>query len=346
MTYAMNLLKGKSKSNGSGWMFLGLGLGALLGMAVGVLIAPKPGRETMQDIRASAANTVENIKTTVHRQAETIKNAAQHTMDTVKSAAQDTAKTVKNAAQDAADTMNQAAGQPATKGKTSKKRVIDLRNTAYEIGEEYGDSGNTSGGTGSSHTTTGGMQTGSKTCSGVSQSGGKSSPGSSTSGWSGRNQDAATSAGGATVNGMMQSGYKNSNVGGWSTGSQGATTSTAGATVGSLQQSAGGSGGSSVGSQTSGMGGSGEFKTNKTSGLNYGTSGYQGSGYKAGSTVNKSEGQASSAFASGLQSKTGSASGKPDLMAGGTSAKNKSKGSLRTSSTGYGYMYDSEDEKD
>ncbi|MEI6102271.1 MAG: YtxH domain-containing protein, partial [Eubacteriales bacterium] len=140
MTYAMKMAKcmNPQKSSGSGWMVLGIGIGALLGMGIGVLLAPKSGRETMEEIRTKAANTMEDIRSKAASTMENMKSSMQKQADAMKNAAQNAASTVKDAAQDTMETMNQAGNEPGgTQKKTpGKKRIIDLRNTAYEIGQE------------------------------------------------------------------------------------------------------------------------------------------------------------------------------------------------------------------
>ena len=117
MTYAMELARDmgwrKANGNGAGWMVLGLGIGALAGVAVGMLFAPKAGCETREDIRSKAAETFDTIKNTMQKQAETAKGMAQ----------------------DAADTVGKAANDAR---KQAKKRIIDLRNTQEEFAKEMG----------------------------------------------------------------------------------------------------------------------------------------------------------------------------------------------------------------
>src|SRR5665647_677933 len=55
---------------------IGMGIATFLGVAIGVLIAPKAGRETRKDLKLKAEHAVDAIKHTVHEKAETVKDSA------------------------------------------------------------------------------------------------------------------------------------------------------------------------------------------------------------------------------------------------------------------------------
>lgn len=55
---------------------VGMGVVAAAGVAVGVLLAPKSGKETREDMKKKAIDTVETIKNTVQKKAETMKDSA------------------------------------------------------------------------------------------------------------------------------------------------------------------------------------------------------------------------------------------------------------------------------
>ncbi len=67
---------------------LGMGIAALLGLATGILIAPKSGKETRQDIKEKAANTMDLIKNTVEDQIyimkDSLADACEETSDAIK----------------------------------------------------------------------------------------------------------------------------------------------------------------------------------------------------------------------------------------------------------------------
>ncbi|MHB9151821.1 MAG: YtxH domain-containing protein [Spirochaetales bacterium] len=52
---------------------LGMGIAATLGLAKGILYAPKAGRETRDELKKKAADTVEIIRAKVKDKAETLK---------------------------------------------------------------------------------------------------------------------------------------------------------------------------------------------------------------------------------------------------------------------------------
>jgi gas vesicle protein len=49
---------------------------ATVGVATGILFAPKSGKETREDLKEKAVNTVETIKDTVQKKAEAVKDSA------------------------------------------------------------------------------------------------------------------------------------------------------------------------------------------------------------------------------------------------------------------------------
>ncbi len=67
----------------------GMGVMAVLGVATGILFAPKPGKETRKELREKAANTAEIIKDNVQEKMVTIK-------DSVANVAQETNAAIKN----------------------------------------------------------------------------------------------------------------------------------------------------------------------------------------------------------------------------------------------------------
>ena len=55
---------------------VGMGVVAVAGVATGVLIAPKSGKEIRENMKIKAVNTVEAIKDTVQKKVETAKDSA------------------------------------------------------------------------------------------------------------------------------------------------------------------------------------------------------------------------------------------------------------------------------
>jgi gas vesicle protein len=55
---------------------IGMGIATALGVAIGVLIAPKAGKETREDLKIKAEHTIEAIKHTAHEKAEMVKDSA------------------------------------------------------------------------------------------------------------------------------------------------------------------------------------------------------------------------------------------------------------------------------
>jgi gas vesicle protein len=68
---------------------IGMGIATALGVAIGVLIAPKAGKETREDLKIKVEHTVEAIKDKVHEKSEMVK-------DTASFAAQELGKVIKD----------------------------------------------------------------------------------------------------------------------------------------------------------------------------------------------------------------------------------------------------------
>ena len=73
---------------------IGMGIVVTVGVATGILFAPKSGKETRENMKNKAVNTVETIKDTVKNKAKAVKNKAE---------------TVKNKAETVKDSTAQAA---------------------------------------------------------------------------------------------------------------------------------------------------------------------------------------------------------------------------------------------
>jgi len=57
---------------------VGMGIVATVGVATGILFAPKSGKEIRENMKNNAVNTVNTIKDTVQKKAETVKDSAAH----------------------------------------------------------------------------------------------------------------------------------------------------------------------------------------------------------------------------------------------------------------------------
>ena len=68
---------------------IGMGFVAALGVATGVVFAPKSGKETRKELKTIAVNTVENIRDTVQKKAETVKDSAAHAAQEVSNVIKD-----------------------------------------------------------------------------------------------------------------------------------------------------------------------------------------------------------------------------------------------------------------
>ena len=55
---------------------VGMGIIAAVGVATGILFAPKSGKETREDLKKKAVNTVVTIKDTVQKKSEAVKDSA------------------------------------------------------------------------------------------------------------------------------------------------------------------------------------------------------------------------------------------------------------------------------
>ena len=57
---------------------VGMGVVAAVGVAIGIIFAPKSGKETRADLKQRAINTVETIKDTVQKKSEAVKDSTAH----------------------------------------------------------------------------------------------------------------------------------------------------------------------------------------------------------------------------------------------------------------------------
>lgn len=55
---------------------VGMGVVAAVGVATGIIFAPKSGKETRKDLKNAAVNAVETIQDTVQKKTETMKDSA------------------------------------------------------------------------------------------------------------------------------------------------------------------------------------------------------------------------------------------------------------------------------
>lgn len=57
---------------------VGMSVVAVAGVATGILLAPKSGKETREDLKIKAVKTIQNIKSTVREKAEAVKDSVTH----------------------------------------------------------------------------------------------------------------------------------------------------------------------------------------------------------------------------------------------------------------------------
>ena len=57
---------------------VGIGVVAAVGVATGIVFAPKSGKQTREDLKKKAEKTVETIKKSAQKSAESVKTSAEH----------------------------------------------------------------------------------------------------------------------------------------------------------------------------------------------------------------------------------------------------------------------------
>lgn len=75
---------------------VGMGTAAVVGVATGMLFAPKSGKEIRGDMKKKAVNTVETIKDTVQKKGEEVKDSAAHTLNYGTDAVKEVGNVIKN----------------------------------------------------------------------------------------------------------------------------------------------------------------------------------------------------------------------------------------------------------
>lgn len=74
---------------------IGIGVGVALGVIVGILYAPKSGKETREFLKNKAADTLDSIKDSLKENAEMVKDTALDIADNVSDNAKDASKKIK-----------------------------------------------------------------------------------------------------------------------------------------------------------------------------------------------------------------------------------------------------------
>jgi len=69
----------KDKAKVAQYLAVGIGAVATAGLATGILLAPKSGKETRENIKKKAVSTVETIKDTVNKNVDKIKDTVENT---------------------------------------------------------------------------------------------------------------------------------------------------------------------------------------------------------------------------------------------------------------------------
>lgn len=73
----------KQRAKDAKIMAAGIGAAAVAGVAAGILLAPKAGKETREDIKNKAAEVVDTTKEVVQDKAEHVKEAAVHVAEEI-----------------------------------------------------------------------------------------------------------------------------------------------------------------------------------------------------------------------------------------------------------------------
>jgi len=98
---------------------VGLGVVATVGVATGIILAPKAGKETRDNLKKTVINSAETIKDMVHKNVETVKDSAEQV------------------AEDVSDTMEEVHGKTEGVQKDIKSGYIkiskDIHKTAKNI---------------------------------------------------------------------------------------------------------------------------------------------------------------------------------------------------------------------
>jgi len=76
--------KKKQRAKNAKKLAAGIGIAATVGVAAGVLLAPKAGKETRQDIMDKAEDVVETTKEIAHKKVEFVKDSASQAAHEIK----------------------------------------------------------------------------------------------------------------------------------------------------------------------------------------------------------------------------------------------------------------------
>ena len=81
--------KKKQRAQNAKKLAAGIGIAATVGVAAGVLLAPKAGKETRKDIIDKAEDVVESTKEIAHKKVEFVKDSASHAAHEIKGVLKD-----------------------------------------------------------------------------------------------------------------------------------------------------------------------------------------------------------------------------------------------------------------
>lgn len=70
--------KKKQRAQNAKKLAAGIGIAATVGVAAGILLAPKSGKEIRQDIKDKAEDAVDTTKDVLHKKVEIVKESASH----------------------------------------------------------------------------------------------------------------------------------------------------------------------------------------------------------------------------------------------------------------------------
>ena len=91
---------------------VGMGVVATVGVATGILFAPKSGKETREDLKSKAVDTMETIKDTVQKNVETVKDSAVHAAQEVRNAIKEVHEKTEGVKEDTAEIISNVINKP------------------------------------------------------------------------------------------------------------------------------------------------------------------------------------------------------------------------------------------
>jgi len=106
---------------------VGMGIVATAGVATGILIAPKSGKETREGIKMKAVNTVETIKDKVQERADIIKDSAINAKQEVNNKIKDIKEKTEDVKKDIKDGYDEITEDVKDKTEEAKEKTEDVK---------------------------------------------------------------------------------------------------------------------------------------------------------------------------------------------------------------------------